>query len=461
MVIDEILIIKHDDISYAISTSSIEQIQHVPELTPIALAPSEIIGMTAVGGNIRTVLDINLLLELQKVDVQSSRSRLLTLTDNYSHVALLVSEVEESVLVDQETIEYIKDPEDAVVAIYRMGQEIVQILDLDLLVKDVVLRQIKSREIKDNHKSLSDHLERNSGEGDSERYLVFKMGDERYALKIDYLREIISMPKSFTELAGSSEEIEGMIQLREELLVVADLRCYYNIKPRINDKNRILIAHSNGKHIGLIVDEIIDIRDFELHNIEDMPDNFRDKKLSGIYHSKHHLVSIIGDNILSQLIKENEKLIVGEEHTEVSEESKVAMEVVVFKLGKEEYAINIEEVAEIIDMVPVTTVPDSHNLIDGIINIRGQVVTVASLYKRLGIEYKELEDRKVIICDSGNHRIGFAVDSVSDVINIYNEDVRPEEDGNELFTNVLHLDGGSRLVLLFDLSKIFIEREVA
>jgi purine-binding chemotaxis protein CheW len=459
MVIDEILIIKHDDINYAIPTSNIEQIQHIPELTPIALAPYQIKGMTAVGGNIRTVLDTNLLLDLDQVNTACPKSRLLTLTDPYHHLALLISEVVESTLVNQETIEYINDPDDAVVAIYRMDDEIVQILDLELLIQDIGLRKITGRDIKDNNKNLNEHLEHN--EFSSERYLVFKMADERYALKIDYLREIISMPESFTDIAGSRSEIEGMIQLREELLVVADLRRYYNFAESRTDKNRILVANINGRHMGLIVDEIIDIRDFELKNVEEMPDNFKDGKLSGIYHAGDHLISIIGEQILSTLTTDNEKLIVNEDSEQRSDESKVALEAVVFKLGDEEYAINIEEVAEIIDSVEVTAVPDSPALIDGIINIRGQVVTVGSLHKRLGIECKPLDDRKIIVCEAGKQRIGFAVDSVSDVMNIFTEEMRPEEDGNELFTNVLHLDEGERLVMLFDLDKIFTKKEAA
>lgn len=71
MPIDEILIIKHDDISYGIPTRNIEQIQHIPELTPLALSPEEIKGLSAVGGNIRTVMDTNLLLGMDAVDIQN------------------------------------------------------------------------------------------------------------------------------------------------------------------------------------------------------------------------------------------------------------------------------------------------------------------------------------------------------------------------------------------------------
>lgn len=458
MKIDEVLIIRHDDISYAIATNDIEQIQHIPELTPLVLSPDEIIGLSAIGGNIRTVMDTNLILGVDAVDLGSPLSRLLTLTEPYAHMALLVSEVVENIVIDEERIEYLKEPEDAIVAIYRHAESIVQVFDLERLMKGVLLESYALKDVKENIRGSGAYLERE--EGASERYLLFKMGAERFAFKIDYLREIINMPHTLTDLAGSNDEIEGMVQLRDELLVIADLRRYYGFTQVSSEKNRILVAHHGGDYIGLIVDEILDIRDFAKTAIDELPENFKDKRLSGVIHSDDRLISLIGENILADLIRSNEKLLVGIGDDEDQQNFEIALEAVVFKIGSEEYAINIEEVSTIIDAIAVTPVPDAPESIDGIINIRGQVVTIASLHKRLGVVFDEDVEHKVIVCEREGVRMGFRVDSVSDVMDIYQDEIMPEEERGDLFTDVLHLDGGDRLVLLFNIEKLFDDKKV-
>ncbi len=458
MQIDEILIIKHDNISYGITTSAIEQIRHVPELTPLVLSPKEIVGLSAMGGSIRTVLDVNLLLGIDAVDSQSPLSRLLTLTGTHAHMALLISEVVESIVIDQEKIEYIDTPEDAIVAIYRHHGDIVQVFELERLFKDVILKRYESSAIKENTKELNSYLEKS--DSSSQRYLLFKMADERYALKIDFLREIINMPETFTELAGSRAEIEGMIQLRDELLVVADLRRSYGFDEKVSEKNRILVAQYGGKYIGLIIDEILDIRDFLASQVDGLPENFKDKKLSGIIHSDEQLIAVIGEEILAEMITANEKLLVGDEIEMEDAESAIALEVVIFKIGEEEYAIDIEEVSSIIDALPLTQVPDAPELIDGIINIRGQVVAVSSLHKRLNAPFDDDEELKIIVCENGKERIGFRVDSVSDVMGIHADAIRAEEERGELVTDVLHLDDGARLVLLLNMERLFNSEKV-
>jgi purine-binding chemotaxis protein CheW len=135
-------------------------------------------------------------------------------------------------------------------------------------------------------------------------------------------------------------------------------------------------------------------------------------------------------------------------------------EVVVFKLGKEEYAFPIEEVAEIIDMTDITPVVNAPAMVDGIINIRGQIVTIGSLHKRLGIVNADMDNQKILICHAPTGRIGFFVSSVSDVLGIQKNQMVQNEDGDGMFSDVLHLDDGKRLVLLFapDVSKLAQDR---
>ncbi len=78
MQIEEILIIKNGSEHYGISTEDINQISRVPSLMPLPLRPAGVRGLCAVGGNIVTMVDMNLLLDMDEVDIESDKSRLLS-----------------------------------------------------------------------------------------------------------------------------------------------------------------------------------------------------------------------------------------------------------------------------------------------------------------------------------------------------------------------------------------------
>ena len=93
MQIQEILIIKNGRENYGISTENINQISRVPMIMELPLRPRCVRGLCSVAGSIVSIVDLNLLLDMPKVDYDAYKSRLLSLNDTYSSNALLVSEV--------------------------------------------------------------------------------------------------------------------------------------------------------------------------------------------------------------------------------------------------------------------------------------------------------------------------------------------------------------------------------
>lgn len=459
MKLEEILIIKVGDVVYGIETKFVDQILRIPSLTPLVLAPKEIRGLCAINGSVSPTLDLNILLGLPKVNLQEMHSRLLTLTALDKNAALLVDYVENTTLIDEENIEYIDNPEDAIVAIYKHNDEIVQIIDIKILFQNTSLRQVESISVKDGAKK--EHAAQEKQE-DTARFLIFKMQDEHYSVSIDILQEILVMPESFNELAGSSDEILGMLSLRGELLLVSDLRRFYGFTATNKESNRILLVNDNGARIGLVVDEILTISDFKLSDIDEMPENFQDMKLSGVIHNDEQLISMVGIDVIRGLIESNQRYVQqAGSAVDETKEINIAMEVVVFKMGNEEYAIDIERVSEIIDMTPLTKVADSPSSLSGVINIRGQVINVGSLYRYLGMDESKVDTKNILICEDGKTRLGFCVDKVSDVLGVEADAIRCESKQKDLFTSVIHLDEGERLVMLFNVDTIFGQKDVA
>ncbi|MEA3229108.1 MAG: chemotaxis protein CheW [Campylobacterota bacterium] len=450
MQIQEILIIKNGRESYGISTEDINQISRVPMLMQLPLRPNGVRGLCSVAGSIVSMLDLNLLLDVECVDYDAYKSRLLSLNTRHSSNALLVSEVYNTVEINQENIEYIDKKDDPIIAIYKYQDTLVQVLSLDVLVSKMSKVNIESQEVKTG--KVKHEITK---EEDSIRFLIFYMGREKFALNIEYLQEIILVDKEFTEINNSNDDILGLITLRDELLLVIDLRITYGFDTLKSDKNRILIASYNQKRVGLLIDSVIDIRNFTADNIEIMENESKEIHISGVIHDDHSLISFLDYKILEKLFNDNQSYIEDKDKDKddrVENSNDFNMEVIVFKLATKEYAFEVDNVDEIIDFVQSTEIVYSNEFIDGIINIRGQIVTIVSLFKKLDIQDSINEDSKIIICNIKGNRIGFVVDSVSDILTIKEDNLREKED--DLFTNILHLNDGKRLVLLMDINTI-------
>jgi len=104
-----------------------------------------------------------------------------------------------------------------------------------------------------------------------------------------------------------------------------------------------------------------------------------------------------------------------------------------FSLGNEEYGVDIMKVREIIGIMEITAVPHTPEYIKGVINLRGRVIPVLELRLRFGMDSKEYDDRTCIIVVevsgvNGQIMIGMLVDSVSEVVNIDENEIEPPPD---------------------------------
>lgn len=95
-----------------------------------------------------------------------------------------------------------------------------------------------------------------------------------------------------------------------------------------------------------------------------------------------------------------------------------------FFLGKEEYAIEILKVQEIIGLMPITPVPKMPDYIRGVLNLRGKIVPVMNLRIRFGLpEVEDTDETCVIVVQEGNYLMGVLVDHVSEVADIIGDQI--------------------------------------
>ena len=134
------------------------------------------------------------------------------------------------------------------------------------------------------------------------------------------------------------------------------------------------------------------------------------------------------------------------------------LQLVSFHLGKEEFAVDILKIQEIIRMVDITSIPDSPDFVDGVINLRGKVIPIVDLRKRFELATEERSgNTRIIVMDIMRRIIGFIVDSVSEVIRIPLECVEPPPPmiggiDSEYIRGVGKI--GDRLLILLDINRV-------
>ena len=133
------------------------------------------------------------------------------------------------------------------------------------------------------------------------------------------------------------------------------------------------------------------------------------------------------------------------------------LQLVSFKIGSEEFGVDILKVQEINRMLDVTKVPNAPEYVDGVINLRGKVIPIIDLRRRFGMERKEHDkNTRIVVVELSGKVVGFIVDAVSEVLRIPGSITEPAPmtagGRADYITGVGKLD--DRLLILLDMEKV-------
>jgi purine-binding chemotaxis protein CheW len=139
------------------------------------------------------------------------------------------------------------------------------------------------------------------------------------------------------------------------------------------------------------------------------------------------------------------------------------IQVVSFKLGSEEYGVDIAQVQEINRMVAITHVPRAPQFMEGVINLRGQLIPIIDLRTRFGMPRAEhTKNTRIVVTEIGTKRVGMVVDSVSEVLRLPVDQIEAAPDmitgvDTEYIRGVGKIE--DRLIILLDLARIISNAE--
>jgi len=137
------------------------------------------------------------------------------------------------------------------------------------------------------------------------------------------------------------------------------------------------------------------------------------------------------------------------------------MNLLCFNLADKEYGVDIKTVREVRRIKSVTPIPKALDFIEGVVSLRGRVVPIISLRKKLGLpDAAQGSLDRVLITELGGHIFGIAVDSVIGVTLLDESSIEPPD---EILKKCEYLKGvgkiGKRLVLITDLEKLLSSEE--
>ena len=143
-------------------------------------------------------------------------------------------------------------------------------------------------------------------------------------------------------------------------------------------------------------------------------------------------------------------------------------QLVTFHLSSELYGIDIMDVREIVPLQDVRTIPNAPEYVEGIINLRGEIVLIINLHNRFNLDRMENEEDDsllggFLIIELGRQKLGVRIDRISRVVTIENDDIREPPKmlsgiGREYIQGVTN--DNDRYLIILDIQRLFDPAEI-
>ncbi|WP_186843808.1 chemotaxis protein CheW [Acetobacterium tundrae] len=456
----------------------VKEIIRVPVITKVPNAPDYVEGACNLRGDILPIIDGRTKFNLERKE-KDENSRVLVIDVEGKATGIIVDKVSEVMRVSTADIEeapqIVKNVDsdflDGVVKLDN-GQRLVMLLDVvKALIVNNTEKELKTghaERMKNNGASVSGSEDASI---DEEQLVTFLLDQEEYAIEIMMVKEIIRVPQ-IVKVPNCEAYIEGVLSLRDNLLPIINLRTYFGmVHTEINDRNRILVVDMGSFAAGIMVDKVSEVLRIPKNSIQP-PMKFltqSEEQLKGIakLNNGNRMIFILEpsklisadaiDGIIGNDATHEQNADGQNSERQILEEEQL----VTFKIDQEEYGIKIDNVQEINRMTAVTKIPNAPCYIEGIVNLRGNIIPALDLRRLFKLSEKQLSDAtRIIIADFNGKRTGIIVDSVSEVLRFEKKLIETPTEilssgvDNDYIEGVGKLDGGKRMILILNIGKV-------
>ena len=283
-------------------------------------------------------------------------------------------------------------------------------------------------------------------------YVEFLLNGREFAVPLEDVREIIALP-DITPLPMASANVRGMINLRGEVMPVVDLDSRLgSYTEKKGERKEVLILNMEGYSLGVVVEQAQQVVEMEEESIE-IEEGAGKGIVRGVVHYNEKLVVVLDSERILNIDRESLEKIRKNRKKETSEAREQhgasSRQIVTFDLEGEVYAFPLEDVQEILRYQDPVPVPDSPAFVKGVLHVRGSILPVLSLRKRLQLGDTSFrpEAGKILVGDYGLFRIGFIADGIREVLTVTENEISPppgvtrSEKGPSSVIGIVHTRG--------------------
>lgn len=274
-------------------------------------------------------------------------------------------------------------------------------------------------------------------------HLYFQIGKNKYAINTANVLEIMKLP-ALDYPQKLPNNIVGLLKYNNFVINVVDIRFYLNIEVTpYNSHNELLIVKTDEVILGIVTDKITGILPFDTALMDQIP--FVDNKMiiESLYKYNNETIFIVNIYALENLLKQHNlvlpevdipslfpqdepsKALMAKRTTSIVEKSALRLasselhaknKYISFNLNNDFYCIALDYVKEVLKDTSITPVPGTPDFIEGIMNLRGDYITVINLKKFLALPETITNDKKpVVIIKCNELKLALLIDKINEL----------------------------------------------
>ncbi|MCE7798165.1 chemotaxis protein CheW [Sphingobium sufflavum] len=260
---------------FALPLSAIEEVLRLP--ASIALLPhadTVVVGSMTAQGAVLPLLSLAALLSLP-VAAFTGRSRVVVVRIGAHRVGIVVDAIRSIERVAESAIDPVPQAlhrngaEARIQAICRMegGTRLLSVLAPDMLLRDDITAKLLQGDLKEQHVMADDAMD-----AQSERFLLFRIGEEHFGLPIGAVEEVAALPSRLTPLPKAPDFVQGVMHARGKMIPVIDQGQRFNGIPTTSAKPRVVVVQIGTLTAGFIVDAVSEVVNLPASVLSDAPD---------------------------------------------------------------------------------------------------------------------------------------------------------------------------------------------
>jgi purine-binding chemotaxis protein CheW len=471
------------DEAFALNMAPVQEIIRVPQVVKVPKSSPSLIGLANLRGNVLPVINLRTIFGITEKELDES-SRVIVV--NFGQIiGFLVDKVASVINVDESKIEEISSDIKSVVKSKFLKGVIKNIAGFDMVmifdIEKVIEREFSIISSEESRQYIESKVNESEDESYTEerRFVSFMLAEEEYAIPIENIKEIVQIPEHITKIPNTEKSIIGMMNLRDKILPLANLRSLFHIPEKeLSEQSRIMVLSVGNLFVGVAVDSVREVLRVQESLIEPIPsilvENETNSEIKEVCRldNGRRLVSIISVENLFKRKDIKEALDISNDENAIEEKLGTEEEIedeeqfVLFELDHQEYAVPISSVQEIVRIPEeLTRVPKTPEFVEGVINLRGNVLPVIDLCKRLDVKKKKRdEQQRIMVFIIEDIAIGFIVDSVKEVLKIPSKFIQktPElsSEQTKLFKYVANLEKDGRMIQIIEPQELLKKDEI-